>query len=116
MIVLKFGGTSVGSVENFRKVAKIVNDIHEPKIVVLSAMSGVTNTLVSISEHLKSKKLDEAVTQINALNAKYNEVARELLDDNNGFYKAQVFLNRHHQLLMSMVNQKSCLHSITFMM
>jgi aspartate kinase len=106
MIVLKFGGTSVGSVENFKKVAKIVNDIREPKIVVLSAMSGVTNTLVSISEHLKSRKLEEAVIQINALNEKYNEVARELLEDNNGFYKAQVFLNRHHQLLNSMVNQK----------
>ena len=106
MIVLKFGGTSVGSVENFRKVAKIVNDINEPKIVVLSAMSGVTNTLVSINEHLKSRRLEEAVIQINALNDKYNDVARELLDDNNGFFKAQVFLNRHHQLLMSMVNQK----------
>jgi len=96
----------VGSVENFRKVAKIVNDINEPKIVVLSAMSGVTNTLVSINEHLKSRRLEEAVIQINALNDKYNDVARELLDDNNGFFKAQVFLNRHHQLLMSMVNQK----------
>ena len=106
MIVLKFGGTSVGSVENFRKVAKIVNDIREPKIVVLSAMSGVTNTLVSISEHLKSRRLEDAVLQINALNEKYNEVARELLEDNQGFYKAQVFLNRHHQLLMSMVHQK----------
>ena len=54
MIVLKFGGTSVGSVENFKKVADIVNKVNEDKIVVLSAMSGVTNTLVGIAEHLRA--------------------------------------------------------------
>lgn len=106
MIVLKFGGTSVGSVENFRKVAKIINDEKQPKIVVLSAMSGVTNTLVSICDHLKSGDTEEATVLINALNDKYNEVARDLLDDNDGFYKAQVFLNKHHQHLLSLVSTK----------
>ena len=61
MIVLKFGGTSVGSVENFRKVARIVQDCQEDKIIVLSAMSGVTNTLVNISELLKASKAQEAL-------------------------------------------------------
>ena len=106
MIVLKFGGTSVGSVENFRKVADIINDVKEPKIVVLSAMSGVTNSLVRIVENLDSGDSDNAVAQINALNEKYFDVARDLLDDDNGFYKAQVFLNKHHQHLLSMVGQK----------
>jgi len=106
MIVIKFGGTSVGSVENFRKVADIINDVKEPKIVVLSAMSGVTNTLVKIIENLESGDSDNAVLQINALNEKYIEVARDLLDDDNGFYKAQVFLNKRHQQLLSMVTEK----------
>jgi aspartate kinase len=106
MIVLKFGGTSVGSVENFRKVAAIINDVKEPKIVVLSAMSGVTNTLVKIIENLESGDKDNAVIQINALNEKYIEVARDLLDDDNGFCKAQVFLNKHHQQLLSLVTEK----------
>ncbi len=106
MIVIKFGGTSVGSVENFRKVADIINDVKEPKIVVLSAMSGVTNTLVKIIENLESGNKDNAVVQINALNEKYIEVARDLLDDDNGFYKAQVFLNKHHQQLQSLVTEK----------
>ena len=51
MKVFKFGGTSVGSPENMRSVMNIITD-GEPKIVVLSAMSGTTNTLVEISNCL----------------------------------------------------------------
>lgn len=104
MIVLKFGGTSVGSVENFRKVAKIVNEAEGPRLVVLSAMSGVTNTLVGIAAHLRSGNTKEALAEINGLNEKYAEVARELLIGDDAFYKAQVFLGKHHQLLLSLVN------------
>ena len=48
MKVLKFGGTSVGSAQRMKEVAKLITD-GEQKIVVLSAMSGTTNTLVEIS-------------------------------------------------------------------
>ena len=48
MKVLKFGGTSVGSADRIRAVAGLI-DNGEPQIVVLSAMSGTTNTLVEIS-------------------------------------------------------------------
>ena len=59
MKVLKFGGTSVGSAERMRGVADIVvND--EPKIVVLSAMSGTTNSLVAIGEKLYADDKDGA--------------------------------------------------------
>jgi len=49
MKVLKFGGTSVGTIENMNAVMKIVTD-GEKKIIVLSAMSGTTNDLVEISD------------------------------------------------------------------
>ena len=49
MKVLKFGGTSVGSAPRIKEVAKLITD-GEWKIVVLSAMSGTTNTLVEISD------------------------------------------------------------------
>jgi aspartate kinase len=49
MKVLKFGGTSVGSAERMKNVAKLITD-GDKKIVVLSAMSGTTNTLVEISD------------------------------------------------------------------
>ena len=54
MKVLKFGGTSVGSAQRMKEVAKLITD-GEKKIVVLSAMSGTTNTLVEISDYLYKK-------------------------------------------------------------
>lgn len=96
----------MGSVENFRKVAKIVNEAKGPRIVVLSAMSGVTNTLVGIAAHLRSGNTEEAITEVNGLNDKYAEVARELLFRDEVFYKAQVFLSKHHQMLLSMVSSE----------
>lgn len=101
MIVLKFGGTSVGSVENFRKVAKIVGETSGKKIVVLSAMSGVTNSLVSIADHLEQGEREQALVIIHALNLKYQDVAKELLESDDSFFKAQVVLKRHHQVLLS---------------
>ncbi len=50
MKVLKFGGTSVGSPERMKQVAEIITSIKGRKLVVLSAVSGNTNKLVSISE------------------------------------------------------------------
>ena len=46
--VLKFGGTSVGSAANMKKVAEIVRR-EQARITVLSAMSGTTDSLVRIS-------------------------------------------------------------------
>ena len=60
MKVLKFGGTSVGSAERIRNVAKLISD-NQPKIVVLSAMSGTTNTLVEISNCLYRNEKQEAL-------------------------------------------------------
>ncbi|MGL5562157.1 MAG: bifunctional aspartate kinase/homoserine dehydrogenase I [Tannerellaceae bacterium] len=47
MKVLKFGGTSVGSVDSILSVKKIVESIHEPVIVVVSALGGITDMLLS---------------------------------------------------------------------
>ncbi len=49
MKVLKFGGTSVGTAERMKEVAKLIAD-RGRNIVVLSAMSGTTNSLVEISD------------------------------------------------------------------
>jgi len=78
MKVLKFGGTSVGSVANIKNVKDIIND-GERKVVVLSAMSGTTNTLVSIANSIENKLPNEAVETINTLHEKYFGVVNELL-------------------------------------
>lgn len=62
MKVLKFGGTSVGSAQRMKDVAKLICD-GEQKIVVLSAMSGTTNTLVEISDYLY-KKIRTVLTKL----------------------------------------------------
>ncbi|HEY0108298.1 MAG TPA: aspartate kinase, partial [Fibrella sp.] len=61
MHVLKFGGTSVGSVESIRQVIRIVDAHHKqdtPIVVVLSAMSGVTNQLIEIGRMATNGQID----------------------------------------------------------
>ena len=70
MEVYKFGGTSVGSIENMRSVMKLITD-GKQKMVVLSAMSGTTNSLVEISDYLTKKNKESALAQISTLEKKY---------------------------------------------
>jgi aspartate kinase len=77
MKVLKFGGTSVGSAQRMKDVARLICDGNQ-KIVVLSAMSGTTNSLVEISDYLYKKNHDGANEVINRLSEKYTGVIREL--------------------------------------
>lgn len=79
MKVLKFGGTSVGSAARIKDVVDLIMD-RGRNIVVLSAMSGTTNTLVEISDYLYKKNVAGAKETINALQAKYDGVINELFD------------------------------------
>jgi aspartate kinase len=69
LLVLKFGGTSVGSCEKITKVAKLIKKYHDKRnkiIVVSSAMTGVTNDLVrkskSISEKFEKSEYDVLIS------------------------------------------------------
>ena len=77
MLVLKFGGTSVGSVENMINVKNIIND-GQKKVVVLSAMSGTTNALVNISECVKNNQLEDATTVVGTLRIQYKNTIESL--------------------------------------
>ena len=68
---MKFGGTSVGKPERMHEVAKLVTKDEEPKIVVLSALSGTTNALVEISNSLSQGDRNTAKKQISALELHY---------------------------------------------
>jgi len=104
MIVLKFGGTSVGSAENLKKVAQIVLHNEIPKIVVLSAMSGVTNSLQRISNLLRSNKKDDARNEVAKLNTKYESVIQDLYDSGYYFKKAEVIISCQNSNLLSMLD------------
>ena len=78
MKVMKFGGTSVGSPERMKGVASLVRESGEPTFIVLSAMSGTTNSLVEISDYLYKKNPEGANEVINNLEKKYMQHVEEL--------------------------------------
>ncbi|HOU03502.1 MAG: aspartate kinase [Bacteroidales bacterium] len=77
--IMKFGGTSVGSPERMRALIPLITD-DERKIVVLSAMSGTTNSLVEISDLLYSGNATGAMNKIEILREKYHKVVNELYE------------------------------------
>ena len=78
MKVMKFGGTSVGSPERMKGVASLITRTGEPTFIVLSAMSGTTNTLIEISDYLYRKNPEGANELINNLEQKYFGHVEEL--------------------------------------
>ncbi len=100
MKVLKFGGTSVGSAQRMKDVVKLITD-GEQKIVVLSAMSGTTNSLVEISDYLYKKNPEGANDIINKLEAKYKGHVEELYNTQEYKDKTNAFLKEEFDYLRS---------------
>lgn len=96
MQVLKFGGTSVGSAERIKSVANLINN-DERKIVVLSAMSGTTNSLVEIAGYLYKKNHDSANEAIINLEQNYYAVVNDL-------YTTSEFKDKGAELIKSHFN------------
>lgn len=94
---MKFGGTSVGSPERMKEVAKLITRSGEPTFVVLSAMSGTTNSLVEISNYLYKKNPEGANEVINRLEEKY-------LGHIEALYTSQESMDRTKQFLQSELN------------
>ncbi len=106
MKVLKFGGTSVGSPERMKNLVELIKS-DEPKIVVLSAMSGTTNALVEIATALYARENDKAKKLIDALEKKYEEVLKGLFlsppykGGRGGFEKGKELVKNHFQFIRS---------------
>lgn len=101
MKVLKFGGTSVGSPERMKEVCKLFTSDGEQKLVVLSAMSGTTNSLVEISDYLYKKNPEGASTIINQLERKYMGHVEELYSTEEWKEKTKEFLKEQFRYLRS---------------
>lgn len=82
----------MGSAQRFKEVARLIT-AGKKDIVVLSAMSGTTNTLVEIAGYLYSRNQDGARDTIASLHAKYNGVIRELLSKQESKEKAQAYID-----------------------
>lgn len=101
MKVMKFGGTSVGSPERMKEVASLVTRSGEPTFVVLSAMSGTTNSLIEISDYLYKKNPEGANEVINNLEQKYSVHIDELFSTDEYKLKMKDFLSEEFNYLRS---------------
>ena len=99
MKVMKFGGTSVGSPERMKGVASLITKSGEPTFIVLSAMSGTTNTLIEISDYLYRKNPEGANELINNLEQKYLGHIEELYSTEEYKQKTRQFLSEEFNYL-----------------
>jgi len=96
--VLKFGGTSVGSAQRIKDLAKLTAG-GGAKIIVLSAMSGTTNALIDICQALYSKDTVKAKALIEALKQKYTAEIKDLFASTESHVKARQLLDNHFNYL-----------------
>ena len=98
MLVVKFGGTSVGKPERMKKIGELVLAMPGKKLVVLSALSGTTNTLVRIGDHLLAQQHTAAQQEIGDLEKHYTGFIQELFE--SPAYKAigQEIVSRYFSL------------------
>ena len=98
---MKFGGTSVGTPQRMKDVCKLINTPGETNFVVLSAMSGTTNSLVEISDYLYKKNPEGANIIINQLEQKYMRHCDELYATDEYREKTKKFLMEEFNYLRS---------------
>lgn len=101
MKVLKFGGTSVGTPQRMQEVSRLITKDGIANLVVLSAMSGTTNTLVEISDYLYKKNPEGANTIINRLEQKYMGHVEKLYKSEEWRNKTRSFLQEEFDYLRS---------------
>ncbi|MBR2291609.1 MAG: aspartate kinase, partial [Prevotella sp.] len=105
MKVMKFGGTSVGTPQRMKEVTGLVTKSGEPVFVVLSAMSGTTNSLVEISDYLYKKNPDGANEVINRLEQKYLKHVSELYSTQEAKETTTEFLKGEFNYLRSFTKE-----------
>src|SRR5580704_17473356 len=99
MKIMKFGGTSVGKPERMKQVTELITKESEPKIVVLSALSGTTNSLVEIGNSIATGEREQARKQIEKLEAHYQSFIKELLKEEKRYAKAKAVVAEHFEFL-----------------
>ena len=99
MKILKFGGTSLGTPERMHTVTQLITRDRDPKIVVLSAVSGTTNTLVQTGTALREGQKDAAQRIINELYDRYQGYYRALLSQAPTRSEGEQIVEEHFRTL-----------------
>jgi aspartate kinase len=97
--IMKFGGTSVGRPERMRQVSQLITADKEPKIVVLSALSGTTNALVEIGNAIAAGQREKAGELIAKLESHYQQFIRDLVKLQPFYEKAKTIVAEHFEFL-----------------
>lgn len=105
MIVMKFGGTSLGSASRMKGVSNLVDNIDGPKIVVLSAVSKTTNALVEIADAHKRGDQKAAINRIEQLQGSYNTYLEDLFPDEVLHSEAAELLEKYFDELRRLISQ-----------
>lgn len=108
MKVIKFGGTSLATPERMKQVAEIV--AKENAIVVLSAISGTTNTLTEIAQLLYKKEHTEAKVIIQDLKVQYLAYIKGLLANKDQYSKAEEIIKHHFSHINSFTEDLFTIH------
>lgn len=96
---MKFGGTSVGKPERMHHIVSLVTKEKEPVIVVLSALSGTTNALVEIGEHISKGDRQSAKQSIDKLEKHYQSFIKDLVKTKEAVAKAKAIVAEHFEFL-----------------
>ena len=99
MKVMKFGGTSVGRPERMKEISRLITRDDEPKIIVLSALSGTTNALVEISIALSKGDRQAARERIEQLELHYQNFIINLFKSEEGYAEGKKVLEEHFEFL-----------------
>lgn len=105
MKVLKFGGTSVGKPERMRHIAQLINN-SEKQVVVLSALSGTTNGLVSIANHLTYARKKDALAEIEKLRTHYEVFIKELYKQDKTYQKGFQIVSAHFGFIETIIEME----------
>lgn len=100
MLVMKFGGTSVGTAERMSEVLEIIKNQSEgQKLVVLSAMSGTTNALLEIANLIRDRDMTHARGKLSLLRVAYDRLPTELFADTFYISSAKELINNEFSVI-----------------
>ncbi len=106
MQVWKFGGTSVGKPERMHSIRDLITADGSRKIVVLSALSGTTNALISISESAKANNQAEVEQKISALKVHYDSFITELYNTPTSLTQGQIIVDNEFSFIKALTKIK----------
>jgi aspartate kinase len=102
MQVWKFGGTSVGKPERMRSIHQLVTEDTNRKIIVLSALSGTTNSLISLGESATANDTEALATKIDTLRTHYDAFVKELFQTEKGVEKGNSIVEAEFSHIQSL--------------